>query len=330
MSIKSASIIMNLRSGGLLGEQGRSAARKLERMCRDADLDADIHTVHPRKLAAAVRKAANNGADAVVVAGGDGTIRTAAKILAFKPKPLGILPLGTRNRLSRALGIPDDPAEAIRALVSGTVRNVDIGEVNGQVFVFTSMFGIINRFGRHREEHRGRSLILEFPAAALAVLNELLRLPSREMEIVSDGKTVQCRTSLFAVTNNPFVSGGLGGQPRLESLDSGMLGFYMSCHPGRLGLLKLVGELMTGRWEGDPQVDRRVTPELTIRVRGDKPVEIMNDGEFLTLESPLYYRTRPGALRMLVPAEKEKVLESIAAGADAAHAKPAEGGPQPA
>jgi diacylglycerol kinase family enzyme len=301
MPIRSASIILNLRSGKLLGERGERSARRLERMAREAGLAAEILPVHPRHLASAVRKAVRSDTEAVMVAGGDGTIRTAARILAFRDKPLGILPLGTRNRMSRALGIPDNPQDALRALAAGSVRPADIGEVNGHIFVFTSMFGVFNRFGRHREEHRGRSLLLEFPAAGLAVLRELLAVPSREMEIIANGSLIRSRSCVFAVTNNPFTPAGMGGQPRLETLDSGKLGFYMSRHQGRTGLLRLVGELMMGKWDADPQVVQKVVPELTIRMRGDAPVEIMNDGEFLHLDAPLYYRTRPGALRIVVP-----------------------------
>jgi diacylglycerol kinase family enzyme len=328
MPIKSASIILNQRSGKLLGDHGPKAARRLEKMCREAGLRADIALVHPRHLEAAVRKASKSGAEAVVVAGGDGTIRTAARILAFKETPLGILPLGTRNRMSRALGIPDDPGEAIRALAAGSVRAADIGEVNGHIFVFTSMFGVFNRFGRHREEHRGRSLLLEFPAAGLAVLRELLAARYREMEIIANGSLIRTRSCVFAVTNNPFTPAGVGGQPRLESLDSGRLGFYMSRHQGRLGLLRLVGELLMGKWDADPQVVQKIVPELTVRMRGGAPVEIMNDGEFLHLEAPLYYRTRPGALRILVPEGWDRAHQG--AGASIADTAPAAGPDTPA
>lgn len=303
MPIRSASILLNLSSGKLLGERGEKATRRLQRMAREAGLEAEVLPVPSRHLESAVRKAAESGTEAVMVAGGDGTLRTAARILAFRDKPLGILPLGTRNRMSRALGIPDNPQDALRALAAGKVLPADIGEVNGHIFVFTSMFGVFNRFGRHREEHRGRSLLLEFPAAGLAVLQELLSVPSREMEIIANGSLIRSRSRVFAVTNNPFTPAGMGGQPRLETLDSGKLGFYMSRHQGRTGLIRLVGELVMGKWDVDPQVIQIVVPELTIRMGGDAPVEIMNDGEFLSLDAPLYYRTRPGALRIVVPAE---------------------------
>src|SRR5687767_794967 len=120
MPITTASVLLNLRSGRLLGMKGSHAARKIALLCKQAGVEAEVHPSQPRHFADQVRRAARNGADAVVVAGGDGTIRTAAKLLAGTDKPLGILPLGTRNRLARALGIPVDPAEAIRSLAAGS------------------------------------------------------------------------------------------------------------------------------------------------------------------------------------------------------------------
>lgn len=301
MPISTASVLLNIRSGRLLGLKGTQAARRIAQLCKQAGVDAEVHPTQPRHLAEQVRRAVRNGAEVVVVAGGDGTIRTAAKLLAGTDKPLGILPLGTRNRLARALGIPEDPAEAIRSLAAGSARHTDIGEVNGHAFVFSSMYGFLNSFGRHREEHRGRPLALEFPAAAWSVLMEMLRAPARELEIRTGDTSRTCESCVFIVSNNPFLPGGLGGQPRLASLDSGRLGVYISRHEGRLGLFRLLGELLAGRWDRDPDIIRKAVPSFTVRISGEGPVEIMNDGEFLLLKSPLEYRIRPRALRIIVP-----------------------------
>lgn len=301
MTIATATVLLNTRSGRLLGLKSSHAARRIARIFKEAGVEAEVHPSQPRHFAEQVDRAVRNGAEAVVVAGGDGTIRTAAKLLAGTDKPLGILPLGTRNRLSRALGIPDDPAEAIRSLATGSIRHADIGEVNGHAFVFSSMYGFLNAFGRHREDHRGRPLALEFPAAAWAVIKEMFEAPAREMEIRVGETSRNCSSSVFIVSNNPFLPGGFGGQPRLASLDSGRLGVYLSRHHGRLGLVKLLGELLAGRWERDPDILRKAVPSLTVRVSGEGPVEIMNDGEFLRLRSPLEYRIRPRALRIIVP-----------------------------
>lgn len=305
MPISTASVLLNIRSGRLLGLKGTHAARRIALLFKQAGVDAEVHPAQPRHFAEQVGRAVRNGAEAVVVAGGDGTIRTAAKLLAGTDKPLGILPLGTRNRLSRALGIPDDPAEAIRSLAAGSFRHADIGEVNGHAFVFSSMYGFLNSFGRHREEHRGRPLALEFPLATWAVLKDLFRAPTRQVELQTGDTCRSCASCVFIVSNNPFLPGGFGGQPRLASLDSGRLGVYLSRHQGRLGRLRLLGELLAGRWDRDPDITRKAVPSLTVRVSGEGPVEIMNDGEFLRLRSPLEYRIRPGALRIIVPEGSE-------------------------
>ncbi len=319
MPISTAAVVLNIRSGRLLGLKGSHAARRIALLCRQAGVEAEVHPAQPRNFAEQVGRALRGGAEAVVVAGGDGTIRTAAKLLAGTGKPLGILPLGTRNRLARALGIPGAPAGAIRSLAAGSVRHADIGEVNGHAFVFSSMYGFLNVFGRHREAHRGRPLALEFPAAAWAVLKELLRAPARELQIETEGICRACPSCVFIVSNNPFLSGGFGGQPRLASLDSGRLGVYVSRHQGRLGLLRLLGELLAGSWDRDPDILRKAVPGLTVRVAGGGPVEVMNDGEFLRLRSPLEYRIRPRALCIIVPEGSGLVRH---AGLAAAHPDP--------
>lgn len=305
MPISTASVILNIRSGRLLGLKGTHSARRIARLFKEAGVDAEVHPAQPRHIAEQVGRAVRDGAEAVMVAGGDGTIRTAAKLLAGTDKPLGILPLGTRNRLARALGIPVNPAEAIRSLAAGSFRYADIGEVNGHAFVFSSMYGFLNAFGRHREEHRGRPLALEFPAASWAVLKEMFQAPAREMEIRIGDIRRTCASRVFIISNNPFLPGGFGGQPQLASLDSGRLGVYLSRHQGRLGIMRLLGELLAGRWDRDPDILRKAVPSLTVRVPGEGPVEIMNDGEFLRLQSPLEYRIRPRALRLIVPEGSE-------------------------
>ncbi|MDQ3001713.1 MAG: diacylglycerol kinase [Fibrobacterota bacterium] len=319
MPITTATVFLNIRSGRLLGRNGTQTARRIAQLFKQAHVEAEVHPTQPRHLAEHVGRAVRNGAEAVMVAGGDGTIRTAAKLLAGTNTPLGILPLGTRNRLARALGIPEDPAEAIRSLAAGSVRHADIGEVNGHAFVFSSMYGFLNSFGRHREDHRGRPLGLEYPAAAWSVLMDLFKAPAREVEIQTGDTYSRCASCIFIVSNNPFLPGGFGGQPRLASLDSGRLGVYVSQHQGRLGRIRLLGELLAGRWDKDPDIVRKAVPSFTVSVSGEGPVDIMNDGEFLRLRSPLEYRIRPRALRIIVPEGCELVSKPDLAAAQPNH-----------
>ena len=80
--------------------------------------------------------------DAVVVGGGDGSIRTVASVLAETSVPLGVLPLGTLNHFVKDLGIPLPLEEAAATIAAGHLRVVDLAEVNGRVFVNNVSLGL--------------------------------------------------------------------------------------------------------------------------------------------------------------------------------------------
>jgi len=80
--------------------------------------------------------------DAIVIGGGDGSVRSIAQVVAGNDVPLGILPLGTLNHLARDLGIPASMNEAVRLTAAGRTRHTDVGEVNGVIFVNNSSLGV--------------------------------------------------------------------------------------------------------------------------------------------------------------------------------------------
>ena len=92
---------------------------------------------HASKLA---RSAAGDGADAVVVLGGDGTLNEAANGLAGSDTALAVLPGGSTNVFARILGLPDDPIDAVAELMDALDRSsiepIGLGSVNGRYFLF--------------------------------------------------------------------------------------------------------------------------------------------------------------------------------------------------
>jgi diacylglycerol kinase family enzyme len=90
----------------------------------------------------AVQRVREQELDALVVGGGDGSIRTVAHVLAGTGVPLGILPLGTLNHFARDLGIPTDLKETVALIAAGKTRSIDVGEVNGETFINNSSIGL--------------------------------------------------------------------------------------------------------------------------------------------------------------------------------------------
>ncbi|MGB6195357.1 MAG: diacylglycerol kinase family protein, partial [Methyloceanibacter sp.] len=123
---------------GLLGD--------LEAALQALDVSADLEICSgpdlKRLAEAALARARSAEIDAVVVGGGDGSIRTVAGVLAQTGVPLGILPLGTLNHFAKDLGIPLHLKEAAEVIAKGEKRTVDLAEVNGETFINNSSIGI--------------------------------------------------------------------------------------------------------------------------------------------------------------------------------------------
>jgi hypothetical protein len=117
--------------------------------CKAQGIAASIVMVPGNTISDVVQRATapiasdgRTGFDVIVMGGGDGSIRAAASVLAGGNVPLGILPLGTFNHFARDLHLPFDLEAALAVIARGHVRLVDVGEVNGQVFLNNSSLGI--------------------------------------------------------------------------------------------------------------------------------------------------------------------------------------------
>src|SRR5205823_5191048 len=134
----------------------RAVAKEIEATCRAAGLLGPVRVVAPVAMDRAIREAVASGADTVVIGGGDGTVRTAAQALAGTRTTLGVLPLGTLNHYARDLGVPTALEDAARALATAEVRAVDVGDLDGSVFVNNSAIGLYPYLVRVRERDERR------------------------------------------------------------------------------------------------------------------------------------------------------------------------------
>ena len=104
------------------------------------------------EIARLAAEAARSDAEVIVAAGGDGTIDAIASVLAGTGKILGVLPLGTFNLFAKRLNIPLDLEAALHTAVNGRVAEINVGEVNGRVFLSRSSVGLYPLALRHREK----------------------------------------------------------------------------------------------------------------------------------------------------------------------------------
>ncbi len=299
-------IVLNAGSGRLgADERAATIAGVLEAAGRRFEL----HPVgDPRLLAQvardAVKKAAAEGG-VIVAAGGDGTIATVAQAALGAPVRFGVVPQGTFNYFARANGIPEDTRAAARVLTDGQERPVQVGLLNGRVFLVNAGLGLYPQLLADRERWKrelGRSRLV----ALWAALHTLVRAnPRRLLRLEHGGSARIVRTSTLVVGNNALQLQQVG-IPEGESLDAGLL-VGMTARPVSLaGRLALLGRAALGRLGEAPEVDAFAFAKMTVRPARGAPrrnLRVSLDGEVGSMQAPLEFSVAGHRLRQLVPAE---------------------------
>jgi diacylglycerol kinase family enzyme len=251
----------------------------------------------------AARKVKEGALDAVMAGGGDGSLRAVAAVLAGTDVPLGILPLGTLNHFARDLEIPFDTREAIAVLTSGEPRSVDIGAMNGEIFLNNSSIGlypflVLARERRRRKDHH----LPKWLAMLLGAGRVLSHLPLFRLTVRVDGRAEACRTPLVFIGNNEYQL-ALVALGRRQRLDGGMLSLYVAKSQSRLALFTLACRAILGL--SHPERDMRIVEGKTADIEARRHhLLVAFDGEVELLRPPLHYTVRPGALRVFAPVRR--------------------------
>ena len=291
-------VLLNTGAGGA---SARISPDRLRDLFRQAGIAADVRSVRSPDIEHVSHRAAREpGVTALVAAGGDGTVSAVAAAASAAGIPLAILPLGTRNHFARDLGIPLDPASAIRAAAAGRVRAVDVGEVNGHVFVNNSSVGLYPALVRERDRHVWRRRSGKLFATLRAAWRVIGRVERHHVLLASRDKGVVRDASFVFVGNNDYDPRFLSGRAR-ESLDAGQLSLWVPKRPpSRTGFLRLALRAAFGRLKAAKDLDQIRLPEVWVDI-GRRHVRVATDGEVLRMKAPLHYRIRPRALRVLAP-----------------------------
>ena len=150
--------------------------------------------------------ASAEGCDVVVVAGGDGTVGTAAAALAGTGRALGIIPLGTLNHFARDAGIPGDAGQAVATIVHGRRKTVDLAEVNGRIFVNNSAVGLYPDMVRFRDQTQARTGHSKRSAMLSASLRALRSFHRRRLWI-SDRRSSRRRSARRCCSSATIATG---------------------------------------------------------------------------------------------------------------------------
>ncbi len=245
------------------------------------------------------RRAVKENTPIIVAGGGDGTVNAVANELMGTSITLGVLPLGTLNHFAKDLHIPQDLEGAARNLITGRAIPVDVGEVNGRIFLNNSSLGIYPRIVRHCEEQKkkeGRNRWVALVQASHSVLRHYSLLRIR---LLLDGKELLRKTPLVFVGNNRYEMEGLNIGER-RRLDAGELCLFVAKRAGRVDLVRLAFRALCGRLHEASDFDALIVKQFSIETRRPR-ASVSTDGEVNQMNSPLNYRTHPGALHVIVP-----------------------------
>jgi YegS/Rv2252/BmrU family lipid kinase len=252
-------------------------------------------------VAAAIRARAGE-IDAVVVAGGDGTMNAAAPALIETGLPLGILPAGTANDLARTLGLPLDLAAAARIIAAGSLRRIDVGRVNGHCFFNVASLGLSAELAmsltREAKRRWGRL------SYALAALRALGRARPFGATIVSDTGTVHVTTLQIAVGNGLYYGGGMAVEAS-AAIDDHHLDLYSLELARAWKLPFMLPSFRAGRHGAWREVRTDRCTSFEIRTRRPRPIN--TDGEIVTT-TPARFEVLPRAISVFAEAREAEAI----------------------
>lgn len=259
-------------------------------------IDADAS----RPFAERLQTARASAAPILVAAGGDGTATALAEVAIQSGKTLAVLPLGTANLLARDLSLPLDLDAWFAAYDGMQPRRIDVGEVNGRVFLHKVVIGAVPGIAAAREQIRGRDDLGAKFGFLVHFFHRLSRVRRFAAEITpGKGEPHIERVQSIAVANNDYAEGP-GKIFARARLDEGTLSLYLLRSLGPMDALRLGLGMLLGSWRSDQVLEIENVHSVVIRTRR-KSVRVMLDGEVELVDSPLSFRSLPLALRVMAP-----------------------------
>jgi len=267
----------------------------------------DIRETPPNELKTRIQETVDGGATRILIAGGDGSIRSAVEIVADTPVELAVLPAGTLNHFVKDHRLPANLDEAAEVAAGPFVTRTDIGSVGDNKFHGTSSIGAYVAFMRTRE--RLEPMLGYKISSFLAFIWTFIRMPTIAVQIEIDGNTQTLRTPLLfvAVGERDLKVPALGGR-----VLNGKRGLHVMVVRGRRRARLFVAALdafAEGIRKGSPapELETFIVERCSITMRRKK-VRISFDGEAESVDIPLEYCLERDALNLVVqdPATADK------------------------
>jgi len=287
----------------IINAHSRSGADQVDAVRKalaNAGVDAQLQLVDdPSRLEATIEQALAARPPYIVAAGGDGTINAVAAAAMRAGVTLAVMPAGTLNHFARDLQLPDALDAAAAVIARGHVREVDVGEVNGKLFLNNSSLGLYAAMVDRRERLQARHGLNKWLALLHAGFSVLRHPHTFSTMIDADGQALRRRTPFVFVGNNDYTVQGPNAGAR-STLDDGRLSAYVLRPYGPWGLVWLVVRALLGRMVEGRDLDAIHATEIVVDSHHGK-ARLARDGEVEMTDTPVRFRVRPRALRVIAP-----------------------------
>jgi len=288
-------IVNPAAAGGRLGREWPRLQQRLEK----AGLECTtIYTEAPAHATELAARAAGEGAERILVAGGDGTVCEAAEGLAKSccRCELAILPLGTGNDGARTLGVPSELDRAAQVATGGATRTVDLIRVGDRLVLNAIGIGLtadINERAARIKWVRGIAVYLGTAAVSL------FRFRAPRVRVVAGDRIIDSTMTILAVHNGPTTGGGFALTPNAVPDDGLLDATLVPDVPVSGRLQRLVGALQGTLHTMDGSVTLQTS---VLELHHDEPLAVHFDGNQGRLEGPLTrFEIVPKALKVVVP-----------------------------
>jgi diacylglycerol kinase (ATP) len=242
------------------------------------------------------KRAAEAETELIIAAGGDGTVHAVANGVIGTRSVLGIIPTGTMNNLAHSLNIPETIPAACVAIASGETRSIDVGQINGRVFIEVAGIGLEAALFPAAEEIKQSGFVPTLHGILSGLKTLFAFKPARLRVTLNEDRRRPYNAIQITICNAPFY--GVHFQLASEIvMDDGLLDVFIYRSFSKLEYLRLALSLSQGKRLHQAKLKRLRVQSL--RVTSDAPMEIQVDGQPLGY-TPAEVKVLPGALRIRV------------------------------
>jgi diacylglycerol kinase family enzyme len=291
--------VINNSSGTLSPEEAKNRLEIIKQNLENRVAEGCLSVVEGSEVEEEVERLLSLDIDLLVIGGGDGTVSTGARHVADTDIPLLVLALGTKNNFAGDAGIPEDPESAIHLLDQMVTRKIDVGKVNGHIFINNATLGLYPNIVTEREEKTDNHGWSKWRAKIGAVMVVLKRIPLIRMTIESKDFRVKLFTPFLFVGNNEYKNITTSEVNR-PSLNKGKLWLCMSKSPRFWSLLKMAWQLSFNSIKETENLSTHLLTDVQVKPR-KRNVKVAIDGENTTLKTPLQFKIRSKSLQIVVP-----------------------------